>query len=132
MYITVLRMLSVYDIGERMHEVGDRMHGDYGMMGDWWFGLGWFWMLIMWIPLLVIGIVVYHDAEKRNMNGLLWLILVILPMVGLLFLLLYLVMRDTGTDQYENKSARKILDERYARGKISKDEYEDMKKDLQK
>ncbi|MGM0510989.1 MAG: SHOCT domain-containing protein, partial [Thermoplasmatota archaeon] len=70
------------------------------------------------------------DAEKRGMNGLLWFILVILPMVGLLFLVLYLVIRESSTGRYENKSARKILDERYARGEISKEEYMDMKKNL--
>lgn len=124
-------MLSVYDIGEHVYDVGDNMHHDYGMMGDWWFGLGWFWMLILWLPLLIIGILVYQDAEKRNMNGPLWLILVILPMVGILFLILYLVMRDASTGSYQNKSARKILDERYARGEISKKEYMEMKKNLE-
>lgn len=113
-----------------MYDIGNHMDHDYGMMGDWWFGFGWFWMLILWLPLLVIGILVYQDAEKRNMNGLLWFILVILPMVGILFLILYLVMRDTGTGSYQNKSARKILDERYARGEISKKEYKDMIKNL--
>ncbi|MFW6041211.1 MAG: SHOCT domain-containing protein [Thermoplasmatota archaeon] len=111
--------------------VADYMHDDH-MMRNWWFTINWYWMLILWIPLLIIGVLVYHDAEKRGMNGLLWFVLVVLPMVGLFFLFLYLVVRETDHDRYKNKSAVKILQERYARGEISKEEYLEMKKIIQK
>lgn len=101
------------------------------MMGDWWF----MWP-ILWIAIaLVIGILVYRDAEKKGMNGLLWLILVLLPMVGLLFLILYIVIREEKSKTSERgieKSPEKILDERFARGEISKDEYKEMKEEIRK
>jgi len=105
---------------------------------DRWFAMGWWWFLwpIIWIVVaLVIGILVYRDAEKRGMNGLLWLILVLLPMVGLLFLVLYIVIREDKRETSERdigKSPEKILDERYARGEISKDEYKEIKKEIRK
>lgn len=73
----------------------------------------------------------YYDADKRNMNSLLWLILILIPMVGLLFLISYLVIRETRSGRYGNKSARKILDERFVRGEISEEEYKEMKKNIE-
>ena len=79
---------------------------------------------------MIIGAIVYNDAEKRGMNGLLWFVLIVLPMIGLFFLILYLVIRETDHHSYENKSALKILQERYARGEISKTEYNQMKNEI--
>ena len=57
-------------------------------------------MMLIWLVLfLIIGYLVYQDANKRGMNGLLWGILVIIPMVGLLFLVIYIVIRETGTQK---------------------------------
>ena len=103
----------------------------WSMMGGWWF----LWPIIWIAVALVIGILVYSDAEKRGMNGLLWLILVLLPMVGLLFLVIYIVIREERRPSSEKgigKSPEKILDERYARGEISKEEYKEMKKEIRK
>lgn len=79
------------------------MHGS--MTGTWW----WAWPLL-WLAIgLVIGFLVYKDAEKRGMNGLLWFILVLLPMVGLLFLLIYIVMREeikTPSNRSQGKKPR--------------------------
>ena len=55
-------------------------------------GMVFFWLLLF----LVIGFLVYQDANKRGMNSLLWFILVILPMVGWIFLILYIVARETS------------------------------------
>ncbi|AEA47114.1 SHOCT domain-containing protein [Archaeoglobus veneficus] len=100
------------------------MDGFMPMTGFYGFGM-FFW----WLIFLAIGYLVYQDAEKRGMNGLLWFILVILPMVGFLFLILYLVMREERPAT--GKRALEILDERYARGEINREEYLRMKKELE-
>lgn len=104
---------------------------EWSMMGGWWF----LWPIIWIAVALVIGILVYRDAEKRGMNGLLWLILVLLPMVGLVFLVIYLVIREERGRSMKSdsgKSAEKLLDERYARGEITTEEYEEMKEEIKK
>ncbi len=111
----------------------DHMGGDHMM--DWdWFGIPymWFWMIGIWLVLMVIAFLVYKDAEKREMNGLVWFILVILPWVGILFLIIYLIIREDKTPHdTHHKSANAILDERYAKGEITKQEYQQMKKDIE-
>ena len=73
-------------------------------------------------------------GPMRFMAGLspvLWFILVILPMVGWLFLVLCVIIRETahpaGT---ERAPARAILDERFARGEINAEDYRRMKEEL--
>ena len=91
----------------------------------------WVWMAGLWILLVIIAIAVYFDAEKRGMNGVLWLVLILIPMMGFLALIIYLVVRETGQRAAPGgKSAGALLDERYARGEISRDEYLTMKQDL--
>ncbi len=108
---------------------------DWDMM-DWnWWGAPfmWFWMICVWLVFVVIAFLVYKDAEKRRMDGTLWFVLVILPMVGILFLIIYLIIREEKTlRDTSQKSANAILDERYARGEITKGEYQRMKKDIKK
>lgn len=54
--------------------------------------------------------------------------------VIILILLIWLLIRSVNKSAREpgsgEKSPRKILDERYARGEIGKEEYEDKKRDL--
>ncbi len=110
---------------------GNHHMDGWPMMGGWWF----IWPIIWIVIALVIGILVYRDAEKRGMNGLLWFVLVLLPMVGLLFLVIYIVIREDKrkiSQRGTKKSAEKILDERYARGEISDKEYKRMKRELRK
>ena len=105
---------------------------------DWCGGTGWWpWMfimfLIMWLVLLGLAILVCIDARKRGMNCILWFILIIIPCLGFLFVIIYLIVRKerTGTKpSTSKKSARAILDERYARGDITRKEYLRMKQDL--
>ncbi len=96
------------------------------------FGFGWFGfgMLFWWLILVVIGYLVYQDAEKMGMNGALWFILVILPMVGIIFLLLYIVLREDY--KKEGDDALKILKDRLARGEITPEEYRKLKEELEK
>lgn len=113
-----------------MGDIGDHMGDlDWHMMDGWNM---WLWMSIGWLLLVVMAFLVYRDAESRGMNGLLWFVLVILPWVGFVFLVIYLIARE---DRYEHemsqKSAGAILDERYARGEITREEYRQMKDCLQ-
>ena len=107
-------------------------HMDGHHMMDWW-GIPFmgFWMIGVWLVFVVIAFLVYEDAEKRGMPGLLWFVLVILPWIGLLFLIIYLIIREDKTQQFSlQKSAKSILDERCARGEITREEYQRMKKDI--
>jgi len=72
------------------------------MMGEYGhgWGMGWWWIVGLIILIAVIWIVV------KAMN------------------------RQSTTSQESKKTAREILDERYAKGKIDKAEYEKRKKDL--
>jgi putative membrane protein len=109
------------------------MDGEH-MMGGWWGGsVMWFWLLAIWLIFLVIAFLVYKDAEKRGKNGLLWLVLVIIPWVGILFLIVYLIIRDEKTmEKSYQQSADSILDERFARGEITQREYRQMKDQIHK
>jgi len=87
--------------------------GDYGgwgmgpgMMGAW--GMGWFGMIIM-------------------------LVFWVLVIVGLVFLIRWLIQTTSRgkTAGHTGSKAIDIIKERYARGEISKEEFETMKKDLQ-
>ena len=95
------------------------------MMMDWW-GIPFtgFWMIGLWFIFIIIAFLVYKDAEKRGMNGLLWFILVILPLVGIIFLIIYLILLNEKSPQISAvKNALQILDERYVKGEITKEVY---------
>ncbi len=92
-------------------------------------------MMLLWlIPFLVIAYLVYRDANNRGMNGLLWGILVLLPVVGLVFLILYLVQRETGGQRAlpAERTPMDILKERYARGEITSEQFDRMSEDLKR
>lgn len=62
----------------------------------WWgTGYGWIWMILTWI--VVIGVVVWLVAR--------------------------ITARDGAQGRADHDSARRILDERFARGEIDEDEY---------
>jgi putative membrane protein len=68
------------------------------------------------------------------MNGLLWGVLVLIPFIGILFLIIYVVIRETK-GQYgslKEKNAMDIVKERYARGEISSEEFQKITEDLKK
>jgi putative membrane protein len=84
--------------------------------------------------LLVLGLLVWRDAEKRGLRGFRWFVPVALPMVGFLFFFLYLVVRETdrrpGAESEEE--ARCMIERWYAEGEISDDEYQAMREELEK
>jgi putative membrane protein len=96
------------------------------------FGLGI--MLFLLVITLIIAYLVYKDANSRGMNGLLWGILVLLPMVGLLFLVIYIIIRETGSHKTipGEKCAMDILKERYAKGEITSEQFQRISDDLKK
>lgn len=48
----------------------------------------------------------------------------------IIWLIFRMVNTNQGVPAFPNKTALAILDERYARGEISKEEYEDMKREI--
>jgi putative membrane protein len=107
----------------------DRWH-----MIDWW-GIPFlgFWWLGVWFVQFVIAALVYRDAEKREKNGLLWFVLVILPWIGLVFLIFYLIIQDEKSEDTEIMDyAQRILAERYAKGEMTRREYLQAKEDIEK
>lgn len=121
-----------------MADMMDYMWGGSGCCGGyggWGFPFfGWGMMLIWFIVFLVIGYFVYQDANKRGMNGLLWWILIIIPMVGIIALIIYVILRETSGQKVlsEGKTAMDILKERYARGEITSEQFQKMSEDLKK
>lgn len=111
---------------------GDMYHMDHMM--DWWGipNMGYWWMAV-WVVQLILAILVYRDTEKQEKSGLIWFILIIIPWVGILFLIGYLVVRGEEAQSEEViEEALKLLDERYAKGEISRKEYLQMKNDIKK
>jgi len=113
--------------------------GDFHHMMEWgphmmnWWGIPYmgFWNIGLWIIQLIIAFLVLNDAEKRKMNGLLWFILIILPWIGILFIIGYLVVRREEDEVKESiDDALKILNERYAKGEITRKEYLQTKIDI--
>ena len=102
--------------------------------GYWsWLGipLMWFWMLGIWAVFVVVAFFVYKDAQGRGQNGLLWALLLLIPMVQVFALIIYLVLREERmATTAPLKSAPAILEERYARGEITRDEFLRMKEDM--
>jgi putative membrane protein len=89
-------------------------NGPYGMMGG-WDGWGWFWPFHFIIPLLFLALViaVVMLAVRYTMG---WGAHAIGPGMG------YGVERRS--------SALDVLEERYARGEINRDEYLEKKRDI--
>ena len=76
------------------------MGGTMGDWGSWGMGFGWIFMILFW-GLIVLGIVAVAK----------WLV-------------------ASGGSAGSSKRPLEILQERYARGEISRDEYEHMRQDL--
>ena len=110
----------------------------YGMMGyGYGYGYpfpGWV-MVLCWLVVFgIIGYIVYLDANRRGMHGLLWWILILIPMVGIFAVFLYIILREIreGRAATEGKTPMDIVKERYARGEITGEQFQQMIDDLKK
>ena len=92
----------------------------------------WFWMIGMWFVFLLIAVFVFQDAEKRGRSdGILWFILLLIPWMNFLVLVIYLIVRDQNNLVPNTKlNVKAVLDNRYAQGEISREEYIQMREDL--
>jgi putative membrane protein len=92
-------------------------------------------MIIFWLVVFIaIAYLVYKDANSRGMNGLLWFILVIIPMIGILFLIIYLIIRESSAQGVAEgqRTPMDILKERYAKGEVTSEQFQKMSEDLKK
>jgi putative membrane protein len=108
------------------------MDWDHHMM-DWW-GIPFlgYWYIVLWVIQFIIAFMVFRDSEKRKMNGLFWFVLIIIPWIGIFFIIGYLILRTEEDDSKEAMDAAMIiLDERYAKGEITRDEYLKTRKDIE-
>jgi len=136
MILSLLGLLVISSSFAMAHEGDDTgaHHTNSGHMWDWW-GIPFmgFWMVIIFVVQVVLAVLVYRDAETRGMNGVVWAILVVLPWIGLLFLIVYAVVRKEKPQELSTgKSAVGVLDERYARGEITREEYMVKKNDIER
>lgn len=68
------------------------MTGIFGLLGGTFALLG---AIVSFALSIVLGIYIYRDANKRNLNGTLWLLIVIVSwLVGFI---VYLIVRDDET-----------------------------------
>jgi putative membrane protein len=77
------------------------------MMGGWMMGWMWIWALLVVVGLLILGYVVVRLVQSRPVPS------------------------PPGSDPGAGSSARRILDERYARGEIDEEEYRRRRAGLQ-
>jgi putative membrane protein len=87
-------------------------------------GFGLFVPIGLWIVQLVIAYFVYKDAREQKMSAPLWFILVIIPFFGYLAAVLYLIIREVRKPIEPEKTPLDILRERFAKGEITAEEYQ--------
>jgi putative membrane protein len=113
----------------------DMWGGNYGYgMGYSFPFSGWGMMLVWLVIALIVGYLVYKDANSRGMNGLLWWILILIPFIGIIVLIAYVILRETSGQKMVTgeKTAMDILKERYAKGEITSEQFEKINEDLKK
>lgn len=94
-------------------------------------------VLAFTIPIALNGNGTHHPMEDWSMMGGAWwiwfiLIIAVILVIGVIIVLLLVKDRDGSTRSGTGKSAEQILDERYAKGEITEEEYKEKKKELGK
>ncbi len=89
------------------------------------------------VPIVLNGNDAHHPMDGTGMMGGWWfwpiLLIVAVIVVGVLIYLLTVSDEGNRRKRHESeKSAEKLLDERYARGEITKEEYEEKKEEIRK
>jgi putative membrane protein len=78
------------------------------MMGGWMYGMGWGWLILLILVVIVLAVLlVPRGRSSRSQAG-----------------------GGTAYPPSSSDRAQEILKERYARGEISREEYEEMRRDL--
>jgi len=85
----------------------------------------------IWIVQLIIGYLIFRDAQDKKMAASLWTILAIVPVFGYFAAVLYLIIREIRQPKGAGKLPIDIQKERVAEGEISPDEFEQRKSVLQ-
>ena len=82
---------------DEFDHMGDDDHMDMDeddlmlLWGPWpYFGMG---FMVYWFFAIPIGLLVYTDAKERRMNGRSWLLVIMIPWVGLFAIFAYLMAR---------------------------------------
>lgn len=78
------------------------MMGEFGAWGGWMPGFGWIFMVLFWV----------------------------LVILGVAALIKWLAAGGAGEQRPSGKTALQILEERYARGEIGREEFEQKKRDI--
>ncbi len=68
-------------------------------------------------------------GNQGFMGGFMWIFWIAI-IVGIIFLVKWIVMQSRPGGQQQGESSLEILKKRYARGEIDKEEFEQKKKDL--
>ena len=87
-------------------------------------------MFGFWLIQLIIGYLIFRDAKDQKMAAPLWTILAIVPVFGYLAAVLYLIIRELQQPKGTGKLPIDMLKERFAKGEITPEEFEQGKSAL--
>jgi energy-coupling factor transporter transmembrane protein EcfT len=91
----------------------------------------WYWTIGIWFIQLISAILIYRLLKKRVSNMFLWFALFIIPWMGILFLIGYLIIKGEETEIRESlDETKKTLNKQYENGKITKKDYVKAKKEI--
>ena len=89
-------------------------------------------MIIVLLISLVIAYLICKDAEKRGQNSLSMGISSLDSPCRSNLMILYLVLREEGHSVAGKTTSGDILDERYAKGELTREQYLQMKEDIKR
>lgn len=84
------------------------------------------------LALISLSCVYPHGGHMMDWNygfgGFIWLLVILVVLIGIV--IYFIKNREKLRQEYKEESALEILKTRYAKGEITKQQYEEMKKDL--